>query len=45
MFSKSTHGLDAILFVVRQERPGNPGVFIGQRDGRTVLAAPGDEGA
>jgi hypothetical protein len=38
-------GPDAILLVVRQERPGNPGVFIGQCDGSPVLAAASDEGS
>jgi hypothetical protein len=38
-------GPDAILLVVRQERPDNSGVFIGQRDGSPVLAASGDEGS
>src|SRR4029453_10124710 len=28
-----------------QERPDNPGVFIGQRDGSPVLAASSDEGS
>jgi hypothetical protein len=36
-------GPDAILLVVCQECPDNSSVFIGQCDGRAVLAASGDE--
>ena len=34
-------GADAIRLVMRQECPDNPGVLMGQRDGRPVLAASG----
>jgi hypothetical protein len=36
-------GLDAILVVVREERPGHLGVLMGSGDGRAVFAASGDE--
>src|SRR5688500_17546681 len=36
-------GLDAIPLVVREQRPGNPGVLLGSGDGGAVLAPSGDE--
>ncbi len=35
-------GLDAVLLVVREERPSHAGVLIGSVDGRAVVAASGE---